>query len=135
MPPDAVYEEIRKIPLKKKAETNKYSKERFEKVKGMLKDGLPMELIAKALQMSRVTISRYSKIDVLPNRNFHPSYNYNDYQKIIENGFSEGKCITAIFSEMKKAGFKGTRSGFINSLEIIQYEQILERRYYHLNTN
>lgn len=98
--------------MTKKAETNQYSKDRFEKVKSLLKEGLPMQLIAESLQMSRVTVSKYSKMDVPPKRSFHPFYNYSEYQDIIDKGFSEGKAITSIFTKMAEAGFKGSRDGF-----------------------
>jgi len=110
--PDISDEEPTKGPGKEKGEMNDYFKARFDKVKEMLKDGVSVKSIAKSLQMSRNTVRRYSKMDILLNKGIHIRNNYNEYKEIIEREFSEGKNITTIFDSITKAGFKGGKSSF-----------------------
>jgi len=110
--PDISDEEPTKGPGKEKGEMNDYFKARFDKVKEMLKDGVSVKSIAKSLLISRNTVRRYSKMDILLNKGIHVRNNYNEYQEIIEREFSEGKNITTIFDSITKAGFKGGRTSF-----------------------
>ena len=62
--------------------------------------------------MSWNTVRRYSKMDILLNKDIHIRNNYNEYKEIIEREFSEGKNITTIFDSITKAGFKGGKTSF-----------------------
>lgn len=86
--PDISDQKPAKVPGKQKGEMNDYFKERFEKAKEMLKDGYAIKQIAKSLQMSRNTVRRYSKMNILLNKGIHIRNNYNEYQEIIEREFS-----------------------------------------------
>jgi len=110
--PDISVEEQAKVPGKQKGEMNDYFKERFEKVKEMLKNGYAIKQIAKSLQMSKNTVRRYSKMEILLNKGIHIRNNYGEYQEIINREFSEGKNITTIFDSITKAGFKGGKTSF-----------------------
>jgi len=108
--PEIPNEESGKVTLKERGERNDYLKGRFKKVKEMIKDGVGIKTIARTLRMSRNTVRRYANMDVLLAKSIYYKNNYNEYQGIIEKGFSEGKSITDIFESIKKAGFKGSRT-------------------------
>ena len=110
--PEIPDEESGEVPLKEKGEMNDYLKGRFEQVKEMIKDGVGLRTIAKALQMSRNTVRRYANMDVLPGKSIYIKNNYSEYQEIIEKEFSEGTIITGVFEIIKKAGFKGSKTAF-----------------------
>jgi transposase len=110
--PEKIDEDFGKVPQREKGEMNDYFKERFEKVKEMQKQGYGFRVIAKTLQMSRNTVHRYENMDVLPKKSIYIKNNYTDYQEIIERDFFEGKCVKEIFVSIKKAGFKGSLTGF-----------------------
>ena len=78
--PDISDEEPAKSPGKEKGEMNDYFKARFDKVNEMLKDGVSIKSIAKSLQMSRNTVRRYAKMNILLNKGIHIRNNYNEYQ-------------------------------------------------------
>jgi len=112
LPPEIPKEESGKVQLKAKGERNEYIKYRFQIVKQMLKEGSGIKTIAKSLQISRNAVRRYAKVDVLPIKSIYHKYDYNEYLEIISIGFSEGLSFAKIYDRMKKAGFKGSRTGF-----------------------
>ncbi len=101
-----------KASQKEKGEMNDYLKSRFSKVKEMQKKGHSKRAIARSLRMSTHTVNRYSQMDVLPKKSIYLKNNYSEYQKMIENEFSQGQCLTEVYRTIKKAGFKGCLSAF-----------------------
>ena len=55
-------------------------KERFEKVKEMLKDGVSIKSIIKSLQMSRNTVRRYSQMGIVIKKDIYIRNYHNEYQ-------------------------------------------------------
>ena len=111
-PPDIPEKESGEIPLKEKGEMNDHFKDRFEKVKEMLKEGYKIKAIARSLNMSRNTVRCYSEMDFLPKKGIHLRNNYYEYHDIIENELSEGKSLRQVFEKIKEAGFKGSHTSF-----------------------
>jgi len=78
----------------------------------MVENGIGLKTIAKSLQMSRNTVRRYVRMDILPGKSIYLKNNYNEYQAMIEHELSEGKMMVEVFESIKKAGFKGSRTAF-----------------------
>jgi transposase len=101
-----------KALIKAKGERNEYIIYRFERAKQMLKDGAGYKTVAKSLQISKSTVQRYAKVDVIPSKSIYLKYDYNEYLEIIAKGFTEGKSFSKIYDCIQTAGFKGSRSAF-----------------------
>ncbi len=85
---------------------------KFIEVKKMqLKGCKPFE-IAKELGIARQTVSKFCKMEILPERNRKHRNNYHLFSEYVENESTNGKSLNEIYNEICRMGFKGSKTPF-----------------------
>lgn len=84
----------------------------FTEVKEFQKKGFKPFAISKKLGISRQTDTKYCSIDTLPERRSKLRNGYYVFDRYVEEEVEKGKPLSAIYAEIKKQGFKGSRTPF-----------------------
>lgn len=84
----------------------------FNEVKELQKKGFKPFAISKKLCISRQTATKYCSIDTLLERRSKLRNGYHVFDRYVEKEVEMGKPLSAIYVEIKKQGFKGSRTPF-----------------------
>lgn len=84
----------------------------FNEVKELQKKGFKPFAISKKLCISRQTATKYCSIDTLLERRSKLRNGYHVFDRYVEEEVEKGKPLSAIYAEIKKQGFKGSRTPF-----------------------
>lgn len=84
----------------------------FNEVKELQMKGFRPTAISKKLGISRQTATKYCSMESLPKRKSKSQNGYEKFDRYVETEILKGKAMSDIYQEIKKLGFKGSRTPF-----------------------
>src|ERR1051325_4546112 len=81
--------------------------ELFQRVKKMYGDGKSIRAIATELNISRITVRRYTLLNELPKKKGHKTTNLSTYNEYLQKRMLEDKYVEVLqlFKEIKALGY------------------------------
>ena len=99
---------------------------RFSKVKEFFAKGFTIRAISKSLDISRITIRKYLKMDYLPRKTSSRSTNFDSFQSFLLQEDNRTKMYTEIFATIVKQGFNGGYTQFCNNMnELLKNHNVI----------
>ena len=84
----------------------------FDEVKELQEKGFKPATISKKLGISRQTAAKYYSMKFLPKRGSKHRNGYEKFDKYVEEEVQKGKAMSNIYEEIRRLGFKGSRTPF-----------------------